>query len=122
MEEIRRVAFESVLRACSFGSLAIFCVMIGLSFDAKLSFQSGAFLTMLMTLILMVKARWAPTRDYRRTEMWLYLPKESRPPQAFAQWITGTILRETFLTFAMWTAAVSIVLWLLTLLFSVIGR
>lgn len=110
------------MRGCGFGSLAIFCVMVGLSFDPKLAFQAGAFLTTIMALILMVKARWALTKDYRRTEMWLYLSKESRPPKAFAQWITGTVLRETFLIFAMWTAGISIVLWLLTLLFSLIGR
>ena len=42
MEEIRRVAFESVMRACGFGSLAIFCVMVGLSFDPKLAFLDCA--------------------------------------------------------------------------------
>ena len=32
MEHMRRIAYETVLRACGFGSLAIFCVMIGMSF------------------------------------------------------------------------------------------
>ena len=32
MDEMRRIAYETVLRACGFASLAIFCVMIGLSF------------------------------------------------------------------------------------------
>jgi len=121
MEEIRRVAYESVMRACGFGSLTIFCIMIGLSFNPKVAFQSGAFLTTVMAVILILKARWALTKDYRRTEMWLYLPEKSRPPKAHAQWITGTILRETFLTFALWTSAVAIVLWVLAVLFSLFG-
>jgi len=121
MEEIRRVAYESVMRACGFGSLTIFCIMIGLSFNPKVAFQSGAFLTTVMAVILILKARWALTKDYRRTEMWLYLPEKSRPPKANAQWITGTILRETFLTFALWTSAVAIVLWVLAVLFSLFG-
>ena len=33
MDDIRRIAYETVLRACGFGSLTIFCIMIGLSFD-----------------------------------------------------------------------------------------
>lgn len=121
MEEMRRVAFESVMRACGFGSLAIFCVMIGLSFEPKLAFQSGGFLTTMMAIVLIVKAKWAPTRDYRRTEMWLYLSKESRPPEAFAQSVTGMVLRETFLIFATWTAGIAIVLWLLAVISSFWG-
>ena len=82
MEHMRRVAYETVLRACGFGSLAIFCVMIGLSFEPRAAFQAGGFLTTLMALILIFKAREALTKNYRRTEMWLYLPKEFARPQA----------------------------------------
>ena len=52
MEHMRRVAYETVLRACGFASLAIFCVMIGFSFQPRLAFQTGGTLTMLMTLVL----------------------------------------------------------------------
>ena len=75
MEHMRRIAYETVLRACGFGSLAIFCVMIGLSFHPRAAFQAGGFLTTLMALILIFKAREALTKNYRRTEMWLYLPE-----------------------------------------------
>ena len=82
---MRQIAFETVLRACGFGSLAIFCIMVGLSFDPLVAFQSGGVLTMIMTGILVLKAFEARTKPYRRTEMWLYLPKEQRPPEATAQ-------------------------------------
>ena len=121
MEHMRRVAFETVLRACGFGSLAIFCVMIGMSFEPRLAFQTGGFLTMLMTAILVLKAHGARTKHYRKTEMWLYLPKEHRPPAAQAQWAIATVLRETYLAFARWTAGVSIALWALALLASLMG-
>ena len=78
MEHMREVAFATVLRACGFGSLAIFCVMIGLSFEPRAAFQAGGFLTTLMAGILLFKAREALTKNYRRTEMWLYLD-EGRP-------------------------------------------
>ena len=97
MEEMRRIAYETVLRACGFASLAIFCVMIGLSFLPRSAFQAGGFLSMVMTLVLVLKAHEARTKDHRRTEMWLYLPKESRPPQAFAQRTISTLMRETYL-------------------------
>ena len=109
MEHMRQIAFATAARACGFGSLAIFCVMIGLSFEPRAAFQAGGFLTTLMAVILIFKAREARTKNYRKTEMWLYLPKEVRPPEAQAQWASSTVLRETYLTFAKWTAAIAIV-------------
>jgi hypothetical protein len=118
---MRRIAYETVLRACGFGSLAIFCIMIGMSFMPKLAFQAGGFLTTIMAAILILKAFEARTKDYRRTEMWLYLEKDQRPPAAYAQWASATILRETYLTFALWTSVVSIGMWLMALLSALMG-
>jgi hypothetical protein len=115
MELMRQVAYETVLRACGFGSLAIFCVMIGMSFDARLAFQAGGTLTTIMALILIYKAREALTKDYRKTEMWLYIPKDFRPPEAYAQWASATILRDTYLTFALWTSIIAIAMWVMAL-------
>jgi hypothetical protein len=121
VDDMRRIAFETVLRACSFGSLAIFCVMVGMSFSPRHAFQAGGFLTMMMTGILFLKALEARTKDHRRTEMWLYLPKEQRPPPAFAQRVAAGVLRETYMMFALWTSIIAIVMWLLALLFSLAG-
>lgn len=118
---MRRIAYETVLRACGFGSLAIFCVMVGMSFHPRLAFQAGGFLTMIMAVILIFKAREALTKDYRRTEMWLYIEKDFRPPEAYAQWASATVLRDTYLTFALWTAAISITMWVIALILSVAG-
>lgn len=121
MEEMRRIAFETVQRACLFGTLAIFCTMVGMSFEPRLAFQAGGTMTTLMAGILVYKAREALTKDYRRTEMWLYLPKDIRPPESQAQWASATVLRETYLTFALWTSAISIAMWIIALLFSLAG-
>jgi hypothetical protein len=121
MEEMRKIAFETVQRACLFGSLAIFCVMIGFSFEPRLAFQSGGTLTTVMALILIYKAREALTKDYKKTEMWLYIEKDFRPPEAYAQWASSTVLRDTYLTFALWTSAIAIAMWVVALLFSLAG-
>jgi hypothetical protein len=121
MERMRQIAFETVQRACLFGSLAIFCVMVGMSFEPRLAFQAGGTLTTLMALVLIYKAREALTKDYRKTEMWLYLPKNFRPPEAYAQWASATVLRDTYLTFALWTSVVAICMWVIALIFSLIG-
>jgi hypothetical protein len=121
MEDMRRVAYATVLRACGFGSLAIFCFMVGLSFEPRIAFQSGGVLTMLMTGILFIKALEARTKPYRRTEMWLYLSKEQRPPAASAQQLTSAVLIETYLTFALWTSMVAIAMWAIAFGFALIG-
>jgi hypothetical protein len=121
MEHMRRIAYETVLRACGFASLAIFCIMVGMSFMPKLAFQTGGFLTTAMSAVLILKAFEARTKDYRRTEMWLYLEKHERPPASYAQWASATVLRETYLTFALWSSAIAIAMWCVALLFSMIG-
>jgi hypothetical protein len=122
MDLIRVLAYETVMRACAFGSLAIFCVMVGMSFDARAAFRAGGFLTTMMALILIYKAWEAPNKNYRRTELWLYLPKEERPPESHAQWAVATAMRETYLAFACWTSLIAIVMWVLSLLFSLLSR
>jgi hypothetical protein len=122
MEHMRRVAYETVLRACGFASLAIFCVMIGFSFQPQLAFRTGGTLTILMTLVLMFKAFEARKKNYRHTEMWLYLPEDVRPPEGQAQWASATVLRETYLTFAMWTSLIAIGMWVIALFFSLLAR
>ncbi len=121
MEHMRRVAYETVLRACGFASLGIFCVMTGMAFNPKLAFQAGGFLTTIMSFVLVLKAREALTKDYRRTEMWLYIDKDFRPPEAYAQWASATVLRDTYLTFAMWTSLISAMMWVFALIFSLAG-
>jgi hypothetical protein len=95
--------------------------MVGMSFMPRFAFQTGGFLTTVMALILIFKAREAATKPYRKTEMWLYLPKELRPPESYAQWASTTVLRETYLTFAKWTSAIAVVMWVLSLAFSLAG-
>jgi hypothetical protein len=121
MERMRQVAFQTVLRACLFGALAIFCLMVGLSYDLRMSFQSGGTLTLLMAVILLLKAAEARTKPYRKTEMWLLIPKDQRPPKAYAQRVSSTVLRETYLTFAMWTSGAAIVMWVTALVLSLSG-
>ena len=121
MEQMRQIAYETVQRACLFGSLAIFCIMVGMSFEPRLAFQTGGTLTTLMAGILIYNAREARTKDYRKTEMWLYLPKDFRPPEAYAQWASATVLRDTYLTFALWTSAIAIAMWVVALVCSLAG-
>ena len=121
MERMRRTAFQTTQRACLFGALAIFCLMVGLSYDLRLAFKAGGTTTILMAGILIYKAREARTKPYRKTEMWLYLPKHYRPPDDYAQWASATVLRETYLNFALWTSAIAVAMWAVALVLSLAG-
>jgi predicted membrane metal-binding protein len=121
MEEMRKVAHACVARACGFGMLAIICVMVGMSFNLHAVFQAGGILTLLMTLILILKARYALTQNYKKTEMWLNLPKNFRPPEAYAQWAASTVMRDAYFTFAYYTAMISIVMWVMALVVRLTG-
>jgi hypothetical protein len=122
MEELRKAAFISVSRACGFGMLAIICVMVGMSFEPRSAFQAGGILTLMMTFILILKARYALTQNHRRTEMWLILPEDFRPPEKYAHWAASTVLRDAYFTFAMYTAGISIVMWVVALFVGLLGR
>lgn len=118
MDELRRMAFVSIGRACGFAGLAILCVMIGLAYDPLVAVRSGGIFMTLATIVLLLKARQALTRDVRHTEMWLMLEEDRRPAQAYAQWAGATVLRDTYLWFAQYAAGLSIVLWLAALILS----
>lgn len=111
IEHVRRAAFESVARACAFGALAIFTFVIGLSFEFGLAMRTGGVLSLLMVAVLLLKAHGAGSCNYRRTETWTLLEEANRPPKETAQWVVGTILRQTYLRFAQLTAATSALFW-----------
>lgn len=121
MEQLRRLAFLSIGRACGFAGFAILCVMIGLSYDPLMAARVGGIFTTMMTVILLIKARLALTRDVCRTEMWLMLEDGERPAREYAQWAGATVLRDSYLWFAQYAAGVSIVLWSLALVLSFAG-
>ena len=121
MDHLRRTAFVSVGRACGFAGLAIVCVMVGFSYDLVAAARAGGILTLLVTVVLIMKAREAVWRDYRRTELWLMLEKDERPPPAIAQAVTSTVLQDAYFWFARHTAGISVALWLMAVFLSAIG-
>ena len=111
-DRIRELAVVSIGRACLFGLLAIITFMFALLAWPGLALRSGAVLFLVTAAILMLKAAEAPTRNYRRTEVWLLLEKRHDLPEPRAQGIIGEVLRSTYVQFARITAATSVVLWI----------
>ena len=110
MDQIENAAYVSVGRACGFAGLAIFCLLAGLSFDPVLATETGGKACLVVTAVLVVKALWAPYQPYERTELWLILPKDHKPPENVAQKLIGTTLRHTYVWFAQQAAAIAAIL------------
>jgi hypothetical protein len=120
MDAIRRAAFVSVSRACGFFSLGVLCVMLGFAHDPQRSAQAGSLLFFALALGLIWKAQLASGANHKKTETWLMLAPEDRPPEATAQTVLSVILREVYLLHARYSvlaaailllAAVSLSLW-----------
>ena len=84
--------------------------MFGLAFDPALAARVGGGLCLMVAVILSGYAFWAPRRPYKRTELWLILAKDQRPPATVAQQVIGEALRETYVWFARQAAIIAIVL------------
>lgn len=110
MNAIVNAANISVGRACGFAGLAIFCIIFGMSFDPPLAARIGGVLCVVLALVLAGYAYWAPNRPYKRTELWLILAKDNRPPAEFAQRVIGNALRDTYIWFSRQSALFAIAL------------
>lgn len=96
--------------------------MIGLMTDPTLSLQTGGILSMLTSLVLILKANWAIQVPYKRTEVWLMLDKGERPMPAVAQQVIGGVLREVYLRFALYAASLALALLCASVVFGLIRR
>ncbi len=110
MDAIENAAYVSVGRACGFTGLAIFCLMFGMSFEPALAARTGGTLCLAVTFILAFQAYRARMRPFRRTEVWIILRKEDRPPAEIAQKLIGETLRRVYLWFAQSAAIFAFVL------------
>ncbi|KAA5602858.1 hypothetical protein [Blastochloris sulfoviridis] len=107
MDELRKLAFFTVAKGAAFGLLAIFCVMVGFSYLPRLALQAGGAMSLAMSMILLAKAWNISSANYRKTEMWLLLPQERRPPEPHARWAVTTVLRDAYTVFAMRAAGLA---------------
>lgn len=107
MEPIRQVAVMCVARAVSFGTLAIVCVMVSFAFSPPAAFRTGAVLSLVMAIILLLKAHYVAWQQPKHTEVWLYLDERTRPRDAEATRRFTSVLREVYGRFAAGTLMVA---------------
>jgi hypothetical protein len=121
VDRIQVAAEISIGRAVGFGALAVGTVVLGLVFEPALALKTGSALTLLMAVILLLKAEQARSRPYRRTEVWLILDKQLGLPEDRAQRMVGQVLHDTYHRYARYCLAAAVGLWLLGLTFSLLA-
>lgn len=107
IERIEHLAHVSVARGCGFVALGIMTFFIGMSGDLVVAFKSAGYLSLLACAVLLLRGGLARSQPYRRTELWIMLKPAERPPEAVAQQLIGTALREVYLHFARQAAILS---------------
>lgn len=104
MTPVDRAAYVSIGKASGFALLAIFCTAFGFLYQPPLSAFVAGVLCLSLAVVLRGFARWTWMRPYRRTETWLLIREEDRPPPAIAQRVVEVAMRSAYLWFARQTA------------------
>ena len=121
MDAIENAAYVSVGRACGFAGLAVFCMVIGLSFEPALAARAGGIACFAVMAILVFRAWQAPWRPYKYTELWLILEEDKRPPASIAQQVIGETLRDTYSWFAQQAGIITATLLIIAIVLRLIG-
>lgn len=103
LARIESAARTSILRAMSFATLAITMVMVGLSYDPASALKSGGILFGIAALVLYLKAMKAPSRDFRRTEVYLILDGDLGMGEREAQSAISSLLQRIYQRFAIYS-------------------
>jgi hypothetical protein len=110
VDAIERAAHVSVGRACAFCGLAILCFMVGFAYNPHLSARVGGSFALLTAVVLLVKAWLAPRTPYKRTETWLIMEEQDRPPAHEAQQMFAMVLKRVFMIYALYASVLAALL------------
>lgn len=121
MDHIRKLAWVSIARGCAFGALAIFTTMTGLITTPGIALDAGGIGFLLMSFILIVKASRSDVLSHHRTEVWLMLEPERRPPPEIAPVMITRVRREVILIFAHFSAMAAFSCLVLAAILQILG-
>ncbi|WP_127090218.1 hypothetical protein [Aquabacter cavernae] len=107
MEEINRLARNTVFRACGYAAVAIAAVMAGLSYNPRLAFQMGGILCLVLALVLILKTTGLDTSEERSTERIGLQPEPLHGADSQLRRMVSTALKDAYFLFARHAAAVS---------------
>lgn len=101
---LERLAYLSVGRGVGFASIVVVMFFLAMAHDLANALRAAGFLGLLITMVLLLKARLAAGRPYKHTELWVMLQPPDRPEPAVAQQLISAALREAYHYFALQAA------------------
>jgi hypothetical protein len=107
-ETIERLTLISVARGVGFAALGVLCLMVGFAEDFVNVLRSGGIGSLLITVVLYFKAQNASVMNYKRTEVWIMLKPDERPPEDVARRMVAECRRDILLRWSersAWIAA-----------------
>jgi hypothetical protein len=110
MNRVEYLAEVSIGRGCGFAMLAIITTMCGMAGNLELCLKVGAGLMALMGLVLAWRAWKAPSRDPRKTEVYLMLDKGRDLPDDYPLPQINEALRRVYVRYAEYSGALALVL------------
>ena len=108
-DTVKRYTTLSIARGVGFGSLAVFCFVVGFSGDTVNLLRAAGFGSFLISITLLIKAVNSSQKNYRRTEVWTMLPEHDRPPTEIASRLVTTIRRKVLFQWSLgaaWATAI----------------
>jgi hypothetical protein len=103
-DRIEALTSLSVARGVGFAALAVFCFMVGFAGNTVNMLRVGGFGALLITIVLYAKANNTSLERYRRTEVWIMLDEDQRPPDHIA---AGMVCRARRLVLLRWSERIA---------------
>ena len=108
MQRFEQTAIVSIGRAVFFAGLAISLLMLGFAYDYAAALRAGAVLSIGLSAVLLWFAKTAHPAKLETCETWMLLAEKDRPANPAARAVLVTVLRQTYLYFAVRAFAFSL--------------
>jgi multisubunit Na+/H+ antiporter MnhB subunit len=112
VEQIRKLAVQSIRRDCVGAAGFILCLMFGLFPYPDVALRTGAVFTAIIAIALTILAARMPPRNYRQTEIWRSLERSPGVPESHAGRVINSILAEEYRRHAEYAGWVAAGLWI----------
>jgi multisubunit Na+/H+ antiporter MnhB subunit len=112
VEQIRKLAVQSIRRDCVGAAGFILCLMFGLFPYPDVALRTGAALTAIGGIALTILAARMPPRNYRQTEIWRSLQRSAGVPESQAGRVINSILAQEYRRHAEYAGWIAAGLWI----------
>jgi hypothetical protein len=101
MQQIEEAAYLSVMRACSYATLAAFTIAMGFAGQPSLALKAVGIVALLTAVVLLIKAERADRMPYRQTEAWMMAGDGAKLDPKQCQKIVTEARRKAFQHFGL---------------------